>query len=199
MPASTAAVTGRRRPRRAWSNASRRIARDISNAPPAAVYGLTDNPSRVKQRSQDFTNFFKISMQWAGVLKRATPAITAAIERPVFGWGQMSKEGEIARHRRTLGKRTTQTSTPSLSARVDRVLFIRVPALDQACINAMALGGKLNDFPSPTIRSSENSEICRLSCNLEARLTVKLRNGTPGRFLPSDLPSKPFAWGDRCR
>ena len=85
-----------------------RIARDISNAPPAAV------PSRVKQRSQDFTNFFKISMQWAGVLKGATPAISAAIERPVFGWGQMSKEGEIARHRRTLGKRTTQTSTPSM-------------------------------------------------------------------------------------
>ena len=44
----------------------------------------------------------------------------------------------------------------------DRILLIRVPALDQACINAMALGGKLNYFPSPTIRSSENSEICRL-------------------------------------
>jgi hypothetical protein len=56
----------------------------------------------------------------------------------------------------------------------DRVLSIRVPALDQACISAMALGGKLDDFPSPTIRSSENSEIYRLSCNLEARLTGKI-------------------------
>ena len=30
----------------------------------------------------------------------------------------------------------------------DQVLFNGVPALDQACINAMTLGGKLNDFPS---------------------------------------------------
>jgi hypothetical protein len=44
----------------------------------------------------------------------------------------------------------------------DRVPLEGMPALDQACINAMALGEKLCDFPSPAIRSSENSEICRL-------------------------------------
>jgi hypothetical protein len=35
---------GRRRPRGAWSKANRRVDRDISNAPPPAVYGLTCNP-----------------------------------------------------------------------------------------------------------------------------------------------------------
>jgi hypothetical protein len=83
----------------------------------------------------------------------------------------------------------------SVRGAFDRVLFIRVPALDQAYINAMALGGKLNDFPSSAIRSSEYSEICRLSGNLEARLTVKFRNRTPRKILPSDLPSKRCAWG----
>jgi hypothetical protein len=63
------------------------------------------------------------------------------------------------------------------------------------CVNAMALGEKTNDFPSPAIRNSENSEICRLSCNLEARLTVKFRSKMPRKILPSDLPSKEFAWG----
>jgi hypothetical protein len=64
----------------------------------------------------------------------------------------------------------------------DRVPLEGMPALDQACISAMALGEKLSDFPSPAIRSSENSEICRLSCNLEARLTVKFRSRTPRKI-----------------
>jgi hypothetical protein len=33
----------------------------------------------------------------------------------------------------------------------DRVLLIGVPALDQVCINATALGEKSSDFPSPAI------------------------------------------------
>jgi hypothetical protein len=62
-------------------------------------------------------------------------------------------------------------------------------------INAVAAGEKHYDFPRPAIRSGENSVICGFSRNPEARLTVKLRNKTPRKLLPSDLPSKRFAWG----
>jgi hypothetical protein len=77
----------------------------------------------------------------------------------------------------------------------DRVPLKGMPALDQACINTIALGEKLSDFPSPAIGSSKNVEICRLSRNPEARLPVKYRSRRPKNFLPSDLPSKRFAGG----
>jgi hypothetical protein len=74
-----------------------------------------------------------------------------------------------------------------------------MPGLDQVCIIAAAAGEKPYDFPSPAFLSGQNPVIYRLWRNLEARLTVKFRNRTPGEFLPSDLPSERFAWGDGCR
>jgi hypothetical protein len=74
-----------------------------------------------------------------------------------------------------------------------------MPASDQACINAVVGGEKLYDFPSRAILRGGNPAICRLSRILEARLTVKLRNRMPEKILPSDLPSKSFTWGDKCR
>ena len=76
---------------------------------------------------------------------------------------------------------------------VHRVPLKDMPALDQACINTIARGEKLSDFPSLAIGSSENAEICRLSRNPEGRLTVKFRSRGPKKLLPSDLPSKMFA------
>jgi hypothetical protein len=70
-----------------------------------------------------------------------------------------------------------------------------MPALDQDCINAVAADEKLYDFPSRAIPRGGNPVICWLSRIPEARLTVKFRNKTPRKILPSDLPSKPFAWG----
>jgi hypothetical protein len=81
----------------------------------------------------------------------------------------------------------------------DRLPLEGMPALDQACVNAMALGEKPSDFPSPAIGSSENAEICRLSRNPEGRLTVKFLSKRPKKILPSDLPSKRFARGNRYR
>jgi hypothetical protein len=71
----------------------------------------------------------------------------------------------------------------------------RMPASDQAVISSTTLEGKLNDFPSSAIRTCENTVICRLSRNPEVPLTVKFRDKMHRRFLPSDLPSKRFAWG----
>jgi hypothetical protein len=77
----------------------------------------------------------------------------------------------------------------------DKVLLIRMPALDEACVSATAACEKLYIFLNPAIGSDANPAICRLRRNLEARLTVKIRNRPLREFLPSDLPSKPFAWG----
>jgi hypothetical protein len=77
----------------------------------------------------------------------------------------------------------------------DRAPSVRMPALAQTCINTGALDEKLNDFPSPAFRSGENPVICRLWRNPEARLTVKFRRRIRREILPSDLPSKPSAWG----
>jgi hypothetical protein len=57
------------------------------------------------------------------------------------------------------------------------------------------ISGKANDFRRPAIRVAKNSMICGHWRNAEARLTVKFRNSTLRNFLPSDLPSKGFAWG----
>jgi hypothetical protein len=70
-----------------------------------------------------------------------------------------------------------------------------MPALDQACINAVAAGENLYDFPSRANLHGGNPVICWLSRIPEARLTVKFKGRTPRKILPSDLPSKPFAWG----
>lgn len=63
----------------------------------------------------------------------------------------------------------------------------------------MRRGGKPNDFLSQAIRSGEIAFDCRLSRNLEVCVTVKFKNKTPRKFLPSDLPSKSFAGIDACR
>ncbi|SRR6266436_2462399 len=76
----------------------------------------------------------------------------------------------------------------------DRVLLVRMPALDQACINAVAAGEKLYDFLSWAILCGGNPVICWLSRVPEARLTVKFKGRMSRKILPSDLPSKPFAW-----
>ena len=81
----------------------------------------------------------------------------------------------------------------------DRVPWKGMPESDRACISTTALAEKLSDFPRPAFQSGENPMICRLWHNPEARLTVKFRNTTPRIFLPTDLPSNRFAWGDRCR
>lgn len=61
------------------------------------------------------------------------------------------------------------------------------------------IGGKPYDFPNPANRSAEISMICSLSRDPEASLTVKFRSRRPKKFLPSDLPSKQFAGGNRFR
>jgi hypothetical protein len=66
--------------------------------------------------------------------------------------------------------------------------FHRSPA------SGFAVDGKLNDFPSSAIQRGRSSVICRLSRVPRIGLTVKFRNRTPRRNLPSDLPSKPFRW-----
>ena len=80
----------------------------------------------------------------------------------------------------------------------DRVLLERMQASDEACIVDVALCEKPYELPSPTIWSAKNSVICRLLSNLILSLTVKIRHRMAKEFLPSDLPSKPFAWGNRC-
>ncbi|SRR5229473_7465501 len=93
---------------------------------------------------------------------------------------------------------STQQKAAKLSQKlwrvVHRVPLEGMPGLDQACINAAAAGEKLYDFPSPTIRTAEYSMICRVSRNPEVRLTVKVSKQNARRILPSDLPSKRFAW-----
>ena len=76
----------------------------------------------------------------------------------------------------------------------DRVMLEPAQALNEACTVDVALCEKLYDFPRPAIRSGGNSVICSLSPNREARLTVKFTSKMPRKILPSDLPSKPFAW-----
>jgi hypothetical protein len=65
---------------------------------------------------------------------------------------------------------------------------------DRSLASGFAVDGKLNDFPSSTIQSGKNSVICRVSRVPRIGLTVKFRNRIARRILPSDLPSKPFAW-----
>ena len=68
-------------------------------------------------------------------------------------------------------------------------------AAHQACIRDRARDGKPNDFPNSVIRSGKSAVICRLSRIPRISLTVKFRSRTPRNFLPSDLPSNRFAWG----
>jgi hypothetical protein len=82
---------------------------------------------------------------------------------------------------------------------VHRVPLKGMPGLNQACINAAAAAENLYDFQSPANRTGENLMICRVSRNPEVRLTVKFRNRLLREFLPSDLPSKRLACGDRSR
>jgi hypothetical protein len=68
-----------------------------------------------------------------------------------------------------------------------------VPTSDQACINAVAAGEKLYDFPSRANLRGGNPVFYWLSRIPEARLTVKSKGRTPRKILPSDFPSKRFA------
>jgi len=63
---------------------------------------------------------------------------------------------------------------------------------DRSLASGFAVDGKLNDFPSSTIQSGKSSVMVPRVPRIG--LTVKFRNRTPRRILPSDLPSKPFAW-----
>ncbi len=77
----------------------------------------------------------------------------------------------------------------------DRSLLAYMPTSDQACINAVAAGEKLYDFPSRANLRGGNPVFCWVLSIPEARLTVKFKGRTPREILPSDLPSKPFARG----
>jgi hypothetical protein len=65
---------------------------------------------------------------------------------------------------------------------------------DRSLASRFAVDGKLNDFPSSTIQSGKRSVIYRVFRVLRTGSTVKFRNRTSRRFLPSDLPLKHFAW-----
>jgi hypothetical protein len=80
----------------------------------------------------------------------------------------------------------------------DRALLERMPVSDEACAADVAIGGKLYELPNRTIWIAKNSVICGLLRNPKFGLTVKIRNRMTKKFLPSDLPSKRFAWGNRC-
>jgi len=76
----------------------------------------------------------------------------------------------------------------------DRVLLERMQASDEACAVDVALCEKPYELPSTTIWSAKNSFIYTLLSNFKSGLTVKIRNRMTKKFLPSDLPSKTFAW-----
>jgi hypothetical protein len=78
----------------------------------------------------------------------------------------------------------------------DRVLLELTPASNEACTVHVALREKPYELPGPTIWSPKHSFIYRLLSNLKSGLTVKIRNEIAKKLLPSDLPSKYFAW---CR
>jgi hypothetical protein len=45
------------------------------------------------------------------------------------------------------------------------------------------------------MRNACDAFICRVFRYLESQLTVFLGAGIAGKFLPSEIPSKKFAWG----
>jgi hypothetical protein len=65
---------------------------------------------------------------------------------------------------------------------------------DRSLASGFAADGKLNYFPSSAIQSGKSSVICRVSRVSRIGLTVKLRDRTRRKILPSDLPSKSFRW-----
>jgi hypothetical protein len=71
----------------------------------------------------------------------------------------------------------------------------RLRDFDRSLASGFAADEKLSDFPSSAIQSSKSSVICRVSRVPHIGLTVKFRNRASRKILPSDLPSKPFAWG----
>jgi hypothetical protein len=71
----------------------------------------------------------------------------------------------------------------------------RLRGFERSLASKFAVDEKLSDFPSSAIQSGKNSVICRVSRVPRIGLTVKFRNKASRKILPSDLPSKPFAWG----
>jgi hypothetical protein len=52
---------------------------------------------------------------------------------------------------------------------------------------------------SAAMRNTADAFICSVLRYLAAQLTVFLGAGIAGNFLPSDLPSKSFAWGPEAK
>jgi hypothetical protein len=81
----------------------------------------------------------------------------------------------------------------------DRGLLERMHATDETCAVDVALCKKPYELPSLMTWRAKDPVICRLLSNFKSGLTVKISSRMTKKFLPSDLPSKQFAGGDRCR
>jgi hypothetical protein len=58
-----------------------------------------------------------------------------------------------------------------------------------------AAGKDLRNSRSPVMRNACGACICSVFRYLENQLTVFPGAGIAGKFLPSEIPSKSFAWG----
>jgi hypothetical protein len=58
-----------------------------------------------------------------------------------------------------------------------------------------AAGKDLDKSRSPAMCNACDACICSVFRYLENQLTVFLWRGIAGKFLPSEIPSKSFAWG----
>jgi hypothetical protein len=62
-----------------------------------------------------------------------------------------------------------------------------------------AEGKDLHKSRSPAMRNACDACICRVFRYLESQLTVFLGAGIAGTFLPSEIPSKCFTWGQEVK
>jgi hypothetical protein len=148
------------------------------------------------KRDVDFHSINEPSCGFPPYFPRISPLLWRAIRENLPNMNLSHSNRQKTAKRSHELRQVARDHTPGLS---DRVLLERMQASGVAGAVDVALCENPYDLLSPTIWSAKNSVNCRLLDNFKSGLTVKIRNRTTKKLLPSDLPSKRLAWGDRCR